>query len=92
MDEMTKMKIEQRAYELFVKRGGIHGYHFEDWQQAESEINTFSSSAGKVPIETPEHSKADHTNKSSAKTVSRIKPLTVKTTVKNNQRIKPEKK
>jgi hypothetical protein len=81
MDEMTKMKIEQRAYELFVKRGGIHGYHFEDWQQAESEINTFSSSTGKVHIETPDHSKADHTNKSSAKT-------TVKKTINTS---KPKK-
>jgi hypothetical protein len=30
--------IEQRAYELFMKRGGVHGYHMEDWLQAEKEI------------------------------------------------------
>lgn len=82
MDEMTKMKIEQRAYELFVNRGGIHGYHFEDWQQAESEINNATSSTGKVPIEISEHSKAVQTNKSSANSVSSIISLTVKKNVK----------
>jgi hypothetical protein len=30
--------IEQRAYELFLNRGGVHGYHMEDWLQAEKEI------------------------------------------------------
>ena len=37
MASVRKM-IEQRAYELFLKRGGIHGYHMEDWLRAEKEI------------------------------------------------------
>lgn len=34
----VKEMIEKRAYELFIKRGGVHGYAMEDWQQAEKEI------------------------------------------------------
>jgi|WetSurMetagenome_2_1015567.scaffolds.fasta_scaffold432259_2 hypothetical protein len=38
MDESVRKKIEQRAYEFFLKRGGKHGYHVEDWARAEKEI------------------------------------------------------
>ncbi|MCX7727259.1 MAG: DUF2934 domain-containing protein [Chitinispirillaceae bacterium] len=38
MDEMLKEKIAKRAYELFLARGGQHGYHIQDWLQAEKEI------------------------------------------------------
>jgi hypothetical protein len=37
MESMREM-IEKRAYELFLKRGGVHGYHSEDWLKAEKEI------------------------------------------------------
>jgi len=37
MESMKEM-IEKRAYHLFLKRGGIHGYHMQDWVQAEKEI------------------------------------------------------
>ena len=40
MDHATRQKIEQRAYELFTARSGVHGYHFEDWLKAEKEILT----------------------------------------------------
>lgn len=30
--------IARRAYELFEQRGGEHGYHMEDWMQAEREL------------------------------------------------------
>jgi HSP20 family molecular chaperone IbpA len=30
--------IAQRAYELYEQRGGQHGYHLEDWLQAEREM------------------------------------------------------
>jgi hypothetical protein len=36
--EVTPEQIAQRAYELFLARGGIHGRHEEDWQQAEREL------------------------------------------------------
>ena len=31
--------IAQRAYELFLSRGGDHGRHDEDWTQAERELS-----------------------------------------------------
>lgn len=30
--------VAKRAYELFIARGGQHGYHIEDWLTAEKEI------------------------------------------------------
>ena len=30
--------IAQRAYELFLERGGEHGHDVEDWLRAEGEI------------------------------------------------------
>jgi hypothetical protein len=32
--------IAQRAFALFLKRGGSHGSHVEDWLQAEREYQT----------------------------------------------------
>jgi hypothetical protein len=37
MDSLKEL-IEKRAYQLFLDRGGEHGYHIEDWLQAEKEI------------------------------------------------------
>jgi len=37
MDSLKEF-IEKRAYQLFLDRGGEHGYHIEDWLQAEKEI------------------------------------------------------
>ncbi len=34
----TEERISKRAYELFEARGGKHGYHHEDWLQAEKEV------------------------------------------------------
>ena len=31
-------RIRQRAYDLFLERGGKHGYAEEDWLRAEAEI------------------------------------------------------
>lgn len=36
--EAIRQKIEKRAYELFLRRGGQHGYHIEDWLRAEKEV------------------------------------------------------
>jgi hypothetical protein len=30
--------IAARAYELFLERGGLHGYDMEDWLTAEDEL------------------------------------------------------
>src|SRR5690606_9893199 len=32
-------EIPRRAYELFQKRGGKHGYHVEDWYEAERQLH-----------------------------------------------------
>ena len=31
--------IAERAYQLFLQRGGVHGYSVEDWLQAERELS-----------------------------------------------------
>jgi len=31
-------EIEQRAYQIHLERGGIHGQDLEDWLQAEEEL------------------------------------------------------
>jgi hypothetical protein len=36
--ESIKEMIEKRAYHLFLKRGGVHGYSVNDWFEAEKEI------------------------------------------------------
>jgi hypothetical protein len=38
MNELLRKKIELRAYQLFLKRGGAHGYHLADWAKAEKEV------------------------------------------------------
>lgn len=32
--------IERRAYELYLARGRVDGYAFEDWLQAEQELQS----------------------------------------------------
>jgi hypothetical protein len=38
VNEATRKKIEQRAYEIYLKRGGKPGDPKSDWDQAEKEI------------------------------------------------------
>lgn len=30
--------ISQRAYDLYVKRGCVHGFHTDDWLEAEKQL------------------------------------------------------
>lgn len=32
-------QVAKRAFELFEARGGQHGYHIQDWLQAEQEVS-----------------------------------------------------
>lgn len=32
--------IRRRAYELYQRRGGHHGEHFDDWLEAEKELRS----------------------------------------------------
>ncbi len=36
--EPSREEIAQRAFELFLARGGEHGRHEEDWLRAEREV------------------------------------------------------
>lgn len=38
MDASVREKIERRAYEIFLSRGGAHGSQKDDWDRAEKEI------------------------------------------------------
>lgn len=35
---VSEDRIRQRAYELYMQRGGKHGSHVEDWFRAEAEL------------------------------------------------------
>jgi hypothetical protein len=52
MGSMQEM-IGKRAYELFLKRGGAHGYHMADWFQAEKEISAEIAAKKKTEIKQP---------------------------------------
>ncbi|UCD84119.1 MAG: DUF2934 domain-containing protein [Deltaproteobacteria bacterium] len=39
-NEEVKKRIAERAYHLFLARGGEHGYQLEDWLKAEKEIKS----------------------------------------------------
>ncbi len=51
MNEALRKKIENRAYQLFLKRGGVHGNAHEDWAKAEKEI--LAEEAAKKPSSAP---------------------------------------
>ena len=36
--KLDPAQIAQRAYEMFLKRGGGHGHDLEDWLAAEQEL------------------------------------------------------
>jgi hypothetical protein len=38
-DNLDPQKIEHRAYQLYVDRGGEPGHDCDDWLQAERELN-----------------------------------------------------
>jgi hypothetical protein len=42
----TETVIATRAYELFLKRGGMHGYDREDWLTAERELRPMLEAQG----------------------------------------------
>lgn len=42
----TETVIATRAYELFLKRGAVHGYDTEDWLTAERELRPMLEAEG----------------------------------------------
>jgi hypothetical protein len=49
MTEELKKRIEQRAYEIFLKSGGVHGNDLENWSRAEREVMAEEEKARKKP-------------------------------------------
>ena len=50
VETSLQKRIAERAYQLFLKRGGKHGYHQQDWMQAEREIRAEAARpAAKAP-------------------------------------------
>jgi hypothetical protein len=48
-DGPTPEEIRQRAFEIHIERGGIHGWDFDDWWQAERELQTKYRNTDKEP-------------------------------------------
>ncbi|MBD3315767.1 MAG: DUF2934 domain-containing protein [Chitinivibrionales bacterium] len=61
-----KEMIEKRAFELFVERGGQHGYHMQDWLKAESEILPSQAGAPSEEHQAAEKPAAKKTTKKKA--------------------------
>lgn len=57
--ESLQQRIAKRAYELFLARGGQHGYHIQDWAQAEKEIKEEEQKLSKKEKEQPEKVKKE---------------------------------
>jgi hypothetical protein len=69
MNESLKKKIELRAYQLFLKRGGAHGYHVADWAKAEKEI--LAEEGAQKPSVAPKTPVQSNTKPAQAQTKSR---------------------
>jgi hypothetical protein len=48
-DGPTPEEIRQRAFEIHIEHGGIHGYDLDDWWQAERELQQKYSNNEKDP-------------------------------------------
>lgn len=72
--ESVQDRIARRAYDLFVARGGQHGYHIEDWLKAEKE--TLAENTTPVPKKKKAAVKKAPAKKV-AKTVAKSKPASV---------------
>ena len=66
-------RIARRAYDLFVARGGQHGYHIEDWLKAEKEILSEKATPASMKKKTPVKKAAKTTVKSKAAPVAKKK-------------------
>ena len=91
MNDTTRKKIEQRAYELFVKRGGVHGYHMEDWLRAEREISALAT-LHVMPVEAvlPQPAVAQK-KKAAEKTGAKTKPALAKRSTKASRASRTKK-
>lgn len=66
--ESVREMIEKRAYELFLKRNGEHGYHIQDWIQAEKDVmaELEKKSASEAKVEPQEKAAAQPAPKAEA--------------------------
>jgi hypothetical protein len=82
MDSLQK-KIQERAYNLYLERGGKPGHEMEDWARAEKEI-----SAQKATIET----KSSAGQQAKSPITAFISESNKKSQPAQNQEINPAKK
>ena len=66
-------RIARRAYDLFVARGGEHGYHIEDWLRAEKEIISEKATPAPKTKKAPVKKAAKTAAKSNAAPVAKKK-------------------
>ena len=61
MSQNVNEKIAQRAYELYMSRGGEHGSDMDDWLRAEREVGSREKSVNKttVPPKIPSAQRSD---------------------------------
>jgi len=54
-------KVAQRAYELYMSRGGEHGRDMDDWLRAEREVGSREKPANKTTVspKTPSAQRSD---------------------------------
>src|SRR5690554_7400912 len=67
--ESFKEKVEKRAYELYLARGGVDGNHIQDWKQAEKEIREEEKKAADVKKREMEAAKEKQISKEKAEAV-----------------------
>ena len=53
-DEQVRAKISQRAYEIYLSRGGEPGSAMDDWLKAESEVLASSTEVQPPAVEDAE--------------------------------------
>ena len=50
MNQQQRNRIEKRAYEIYITRGGQNGNDMADWLRAENEVLKRSSSKSKTIV------------------------------------------
>lgn len=88
--ESFKKKVEKRAYELFLARGGVDGYHIQDWNQAEKEIREEEKKAAEAEKKAKPTKETQKPEPVHQKTVTPEKSVSDKTPA--HEKVEPSKK
>ncbi|MFP4162589.1 MAG: DUF2934 domain-containing protein [Chitinispirillaceae bacterium] len=95
MEESVRKMIEKRAYELFLKRNGEHGYHIQDWNQAEKEVmaelEKKSASEAKMEKKAAEKPETKAASAAPAKTAAKKRAPAKKTSAPAKKKVAKKK-